>query len=193
MLASPPARETDVNEEIEAAQRPPADPAEVVASAPDVRVEFGQNLVEAQPRMSCPSPEFISDAPQRRRTDVEVQPSRLPAMRVPEKYKGLTPRVDHPRLLRMQGQAEPREQVVHPRPFSVRPSRRQQYEIIRIPDEPSLEVASLNALTETPVEQVEVHVREERRNHSPNAKGNFQFEHVIVGWRSRAVLDLRRR
>jgi hypothetical protein len=114
--------------------------------------------------MPCPSPEFVSDAPQRLRTDVEVQPSRLPAMRVPEKHKGLTPRVDHPRLLRMQGQAEPREQVVHPRPFSVRPSRRQQYEIIRIPNEPSLEVASLNALTETPVEQVEVHVREERRN-----------------------------
>jgi hypothetical protein len=114
-------------------------------------------------------------------------------MRVPEKHKGLTPRIDHPRLLWMQGQAEPREQVVHPRPFSVRPSRRQQDEIIRIPNEPPLEVASLNALTETPVEQVEVHVRQERRNHSPNAKGNFQFERVVEGWRSQAVLDLRRK
>jgi site-specific DNA recombinase len=29
--------------------------------------------------------------------------------------------------------------------------------------------------------------------HSPNTKGNFQFERVVVGWRSRAVLDLRRK
>jgi len=40
---------------------------------------------------------------------------------------------------------------------------------------------------------IEVHVAEQGRNYSPNAKGNFQFERVIVGWRGRAVLDLRRK
>jgi hypothetical protein len=29
------------------------------------------------------------------------------------------------------------------------------------------------------------------RSHSTYAKGNFQFERVVAGWRTRAVLDLR--
>jgi hypothetical protein len=32
-----------------------------------------------------------------------------------------------------------------------------------------------------------------RGDHSPNAKGNFQFERVIAGWREQPVLDLRRK
>jgi hypothetical protein len=32
-----------------------------------------------------------------------------------------------------------------------------------------------------------------RIEYSPNAKGNFQFERVIVGWRARPMLDLRRK
>ena len=40
---------------------------------------------------------------------------------------------------------------------------------------------------------VQEEIGEQRTDHSPNAKGNFQFERVVVGWRSRAVLDLRRK
>jgi hypothetical protein len=40
---------------------------------------------------------------------------------------------------------------------------------------------------------VEVDVSQERRCHSPYAKGNFQFDRLVTGWRSRVVLDLRRR
>ena len=29
------------------------------------------------------------------------------------------------------------------------------------------------------------------QNYSTNAKGNFQFDRVITGWRNRPVLDLR--
>ena len=54
-------------------------------------------------------------------------------------------------------------------------------------------VAMLHTETEVPVEQVQVDIRQQRGNHSPNAKGNFQFERVVVGWRSRAALDLRRK
>jgi hypothetical protein len=32
-----------------------------------------------------------------------------------------------------------------------------------------------------------------RGDHAPYAKGNFQFERVIVGWRAQRVLDLRRK
>ena len=36
-------------------------------------------------------------------------------------------------------------------------------------------------------------VRAKRGAHAPYAKGNFQFERVIVGWRLQRVLDLRRK
>jgi hypothetical protein len=39
---------------------------------------------------------------------------------------------------------------------------------------------------------VQVYIREERRNHAPYTKGNFQFERTVTDWRARyAVLDLR--
>jgi hypothetical protein len=40
---------------------------------------------------------------------------------------------------------------------------------------------------------VQEEIRQQRADYSPNAKGNFQFERVVEGWRSRAVLDLRRK
>jgi hypothetical protein len=38
-----------------------------------------------------------------------------------------------------------------------------------------------------------VDVGEQRAAHAPYAKGNFQFERVIAGWRMQRVLDLRRK
>jgi hypothetical protein len=39
---------------------------------------------------------------------------------------------------------------------------------------------------------MQVNVPEQRRNHSPYTKGDFEFERVVRGWRaSRPVLDLR--
>jgi len=39
---------------------------------------------------------------------------------------------------------------------------------------------------------VEKNVRQDWADHSPYAKGNFQFERVVTGWRaSSPVLDLR--
>jgi hypothetical protein len=40
---------------------------------------------------------------------------------------------------------------------------------------------------------VQEQVRQERADHSLNAKGNFRFERTIVDWRSGFVLDLRRK
>ena len=42
-----------------------------------------------------------------------------------------------------------------------------------------------------PVQVIEQDVGEERREHAPNAKANFQFERLIRGWRRAPVLDLR--
>jgi hypothetical protein len=38
---------------------------------------------------------------------------------------------------------------------------------------------------------VQVGVRQKWRSHSTYAKGNFQFERVVTGWRMQSVLDLR--
>ena len=34
-------------------------------------------------------------------------------------------------------------------------------------------------------------VGEQWGDYSPNAKGNFQFERVVTGWRNTPILDLR--
>jgi len=41
------------------------------------------------------------------------------------------------------------------------------------------------------VQLVKHKVTQQRRQHSTYAKGNFQFERVVRGWRTRPVLDLR--
>jgi hypothetical protein len=38
---------------------------------------------------------------------------------------------------------------------------------------------------------VQEQIRKNRTNYFPNAKGNFQFERVITGWRNTPILDLR--
>jgi hypothetical protein len=42
-------------------------------------------------------------------------------------------------------------------------------------------------------EATEVQIRQQGREHSLNAKGNFRFEREIGGWRSGSVVDLRRK
>jgi hypothetical protein len=41
---------------------------------------------------------------------------------------------------------------------------------------------------------VQKQIGEQRANHAPYTKGNFQFERTVAGWRERyALLDLRRK
>jgi hypothetical protein len=40
-------------------------------------------------------------------------------------------------------------------------------------------------------DKMEINVRQQGRNYSPNAKGNFQFERVITGWRGTPLVDWR--
>lgn len=155
MFAGPPAREPLIDEAIEVVQRPAAHATEVVARAPNVRIEVGDHRVETQPRLPCLPPQFVADAPQRLRTDVEVQPMEPPPMRVPEKHEVVVSRIEHARLGRVQRQAEPRHQLLQPRERSVRTMRRQQDEIIRIADEAPVQVTSSHPATEVPVEQVQ--------------------------------------
>ena len=38
---------------------------------------------------------------------------------------------------------------------------------------------------------MQIDVGENRRDHAPYTKGNFQFERVVRGWRNTPILDLR--
>jgi hypothetical protein len=40
---------------------------------------------------------------------------------------------------------------------------------------------------------VQVGVGQQRTKYSPNAKGNFQFDRIVTGWRSTPLLDYRRK
>jgi hypothetical protein len=51
----------------------------------------------------------------------------------------------------------------------------------------------VTALLQFLIQHVEHHIRQQGRQHSLNAKGNFRFERTIVDWRSGFVLDLRRK
>jgi hypothetical protein len=43
------------------------------------------------------------------------------------------------------------------------------------------------------VERVEIQIGEQGTDHAPYAKGNFQFDRMIAGWREHPMLDLRRK
>jgi hypothetical protein len=42
-----------------------------------------------------------------------------------------------------------------------------------------------------PVKRRQENVAEQGRDYAPNAKGNFQFDRVVAGWRDTPILDLR--
>lgn len=46
-------------------------------------------------------------------------------------------------------------------------------------------------LRQSDIQRMQVQVGQQRAEYSPNAKGNFQFERVVTGWRGTSVLDLR--
>jgi hypothetical protein len=156
-----------MDEAIEMTQRPSAAATEIVPSAPDVRSEIGHHRVDTQPRLPGLPPQFVANAPQRLRTDVEVQPIEPPPMWVPEKYEVLVSHLECSRLVRVQRQAESRPQLRQPCERAVWTMRRAQDEIVRIADQPPLELAPLHTETAGPVEQGQVHVRQQRRNRSP--------------------------
>jgi hypothetical protein len=101
------------------------------------------------------------------------------------------------RFVRVQRQTEPRESLTQLRqkllsvvsmfepPDKVIGEANDDHVAVRLPLSPSVgpEVEDV----------VEVDVGQQRAHHAPYAKGNFQFDRVIVGWREQPVLDLRRK
>jgi len=193
MFPRPPARDTLFDKAIEFAQRPSADPTEVIASAPDVRIELPDQRRETQARHARLPPQFVAHPLLRLRRHIQIQSSELPAMHVPKEDEWVSSHIEHARLVPMQRQPQPRHDAPNPRQLTLRPRRGEQHEIIRIANESATQFPALHMEAEVPVEQVQVHIREQRRSRSPYAKGNFQFERVIAGWRARRVLDLRRK
>jgi predicted NodU family carbamoyl transferase len=73
--------------------------------------------------------------------------------------------------------------------------RRAKHELSPFPDEAVRRLLSATGLELHDIDSFAVNyaagVRENWGCHSTYAKGNFQFERVVTGWRAQSVLDLR--
>ena len=113
-----------------------------------------------------------------------------------ELLRGILPRpvviltVDDVRLLRMDVQPALRQTTFDVRQdllrLRLRPTVRD--DIVRVPLERNVRVRRPHPVVEREVQE---DIGQERARYSLNAKGNFQFDRVITGWRDRPVLDWR--
>ncbi len=78
-------------------------------------------------------------------------------------------------------------------PFRIVSVRKEHHKVIAEPDQCTRTTQTRLHLVGEPFvnDVVKNNVAEDRRDHSPYAKANFQFERVVPGWRATPVLDLR--
>src|SRR5262249_38821317 len=112
---------------------------------------------------------------------------------VSEKVEGLTSSVAHPRL----GLVQREPDAGHPSPSRVEnlagPVPTEDHEIVSVGHQHRAVPAVQTVLAKRLDEAMHIDVRHQWRNYSLNAKDNFQFERVIKSWRTRPLLDLRRK
>src|SRR5258706_7217629 len=160
MLSRPPSRDAYFDEEIELTERSPADAAKVFPSATDVRVQFLDELVEAEPRASRDPTEVVLGSAMRLIGNVEQEPPSPPAMLVAQEVEALVLNHQlHLGLLRIQREPHALQQGLHPLQRRIGLLRRQHHEVVRIADEPCACLAESFSSSEIPVEQVQVDVR----------------------------------
>src|SRR5262249_58547897 len=162
--------------------------AEVRPPPNQVRGEFLHHLAQAHtPYSSSEHPDSRSEPDQRL---VGETPLRSLAVSKAEAQKRPLPCRRHRTLHRVDLEFQPRRQepcdarhhtVSCPRAANVHIT------VVRITHE------TMAATFELAIKCVQYDVRQQRLQHSPNAKGNFQFERAIAGWREQPMLDLRRK
>ena len=73
----------------------------------------------------------------------------------------------------------------HQRSFRFLLAAAEDHKVVRIADD------FVPCLSQSHIQRMQVQVGKQRAEHSPNAKGNFQFERVVTGWRGSSVFDYR--
>ena len=167
--------------------------------------QFGLDLLKfpAHPFLGCPANDRVhpvaSLLPANMREPQEVECLR-PILAASETVRSrVRPKLDQPRLFRMQRQTELLESLLE---FGQTPLRRRSvletdHEVIRPShdDHVAADALRLSPVLDPEVEHVmKENVRQQRGDLTPYTKGNFQFVRTVTGWRERyAVLDLRRK
>jgi hypothetical protein len=193
-------------------QRGLVEPAVVLNPAAQDWIPHAREVIDGlvAPRVESPAPHRLPHRRRRRTADAwsEVDEALAPsilrpssAKRVAQEIKAFVGRpvssvvilaIDDARLHRMHFQATLREPTPNARQhvlrlrfrFAVRDN------VVCISLERDVWVRASHPVVER---EMQKDIGQQRTDHSPNAKGNFQFERVIEGWRLREVLDLRRK
>jgi hypothetical protein len=164
VVPRPPARHALFAKAIEFVERATADAAEGPPRPPDGGVELRAERRQPQGRPTGFPPQFVANASLRLRGHIEHQPLEPPSMRMPEKDEVRSPRIQHTRLRSMPRQSEPLHHAVQPRDFAVGPSGGEHHEVLGLAHESSTPLAPLHMEADGSVEQMQVHIREQRRN-----------------------------
>ncbi len=194
------------------AQSGPIEAPVVLNPAPKDRIPHARQVIDGlvAPQWQLPAPHVLThlgrcvSAYRRREVDEALAPSILrpprakrvsqeiePFFRIPARPEVILA-VDDARLAGMDFQPTQREPTSDALQDLLRLRLRSAVRdnIIRVPLEWH---AGMNPAHPVVEREVQKNIRHQRTYHAPYAKGNFQFERVIVGWRAQTVLDLRRK
>ena len=127
----------------------------------------------------------------------EVEGRRFPVSARPPGPVGVPTKLDEARFVGMQHQSESREPLAQcgEEAFGLLPMLESDDEVVREAhhDHIAACLGSTPSLDPEVEDVVQIDVGQQRTDDAPYAKGNFQFERVIPGWRERPALDLRRK
>ena len=128
----------------------------------------------------------------------EIGPSSLGAVaatkRVTKKIELVFRQMTDPRLAFVHRQLQLRHHVPHRGQGQLRPAATADHQVVRVVHDVRPQTPFVPQFLPSQHEPAHVDIAEQRRDHAHYAKGNFEFERVVTGWRGiHPVIDLRRK
>src|SRR5207249_11765806 len=118
----------------------------------------------------------------------QIGPSRLRRVastkRIAQKVELLFRQLADPRLRLVHRQSQPDHHALHRGPSLCSFPTTADHEVVRVVDNARLKALLVPELPPPQHEPSHVDIAQQRANHSPYTKGNFEFERVVRGWRA---------